>query len=100
MVDAALRQFGVVRVDDVEELLDVGDAFAQPRRPTGPRVAVVTTSGGSGLLAADAVEAHGLQLAQLSPDTRSALAAMSRAGEPRVSWASSIYLTSAGWSKA
>jgi acyl-CoA synthetase (NDP forming) len=69
VVDAALRQLGIVRVDDVDELLDVGDAFAQPRRPAGPRVAVVTTSGGSGILAADAVEAHGLLLARLSEAT-------------------------------
>lgn len=76
VVDAALRQFGLVRVDDVDELLDVGDAFAQPRRPAGPRVAVVTTSGGSGILAADALEVHGLELAELSPGTRSALDAI------------------------
>jgi acyl-CoA synthetase (NDP forming) len=73
VVDAALRQLGIVRVDDVDELLDVGDAFAQPRRATGPRVAIVTTSGGSGILAADAVEASGLELATFSPATQSAL---------------------------
>jgi acyl-CoA synthetase (NDP forming) len=73
VVDAALRQLGVVRVDDVDELLDVGDAFTQPRRPGGPRVAVVTTSGGSGILAADAVEKTGLTLAGLSPATTAAL---------------------------
>jgi acyl-CoA synthetase (NDP forming) len=73
VVDAALRQLGVVRADDVEDLLDVGDAFSQPRRPDGPRVAVVTTSGGSGILAADAVETEGLQLARLSESTRAVL---------------------------
>ncbi|HSE09342.1 MAG TPA: acetate--CoA ligase family protein [Nocardioidaceae bacterium] len=69
VVDAALRQLGIARATDVEELLDIGDAFAQPRRPTGPRVAVVTTSGGSGILAADAIEQHGLELATLSDET-------------------------------
>jgi acyl-CoA synthetase (NDP forming) len=73
VVGAALRQLGMVRVDDVDELLDVGDAFAQPRRTAGTRVAVVTTSGGSGILAADAVEAHGLKLAGFTPATQSAL---------------------------
>jgi acyl-CoA synthetase (NDP forming) len=73
VIDAALRQYGIVRVDDVDELLDVGDAFAQPRRPAGPRVAVVTTSGGSGILAADAIEARGLELSVLSDKTRAAL---------------------------
>jgi len=73
VVDAALRQFGIVRCFDVDELLDVGDAFAQPRRTLGSRVAVVTTSGGSGILAADAVEDHGLQLADLTETTQTAL---------------------------
>src|SRR5690606_28475417 len=68
-VDGALRQFGIVRVSDVDELLDVGDAFALANRPAGPRVAIVTTSGGSGILAADAVAQHGLALATLAPST-------------------------------
>jgi len=73
VIDAALRQYDIVRVDDVDELLDVGDAFAQPRRPAGPRVAVITTSGGSGILAADAIDARGLELSVLSDKTRAAL---------------------------
>jgi acyl-CoA synthetase (NDP forming) len=76
IVDAALRQYGIARAFDVEELLDIGAAFAQPRRPAGPRVAVVTTSGGSGILAADAVDDHGLRLAELSTSTRSTLDAI------------------------
>jgi acyl-CoA synthetase (NDP forming) len=72
VVDAALRQVGAVRVDDVDELLDVGDAMTCPR-PKGRRVAIVTTSGGSGILAADALEARGLSLATLSDATAKAL---------------------------
>ena len=73
VVDGALRQYGIVRVSDVDELLDVGDAFALATRPAGPRVAIVTTSGGSGILAADAVAQHGLTLATLSPSTLDSL---------------------------
>jgi len=73
VVDAVLRQFGIVRAFDVDELLDIGDAFAQPRRTHGSRVAVVTTSGGSGILAADAIEDQALHLAKLSDTTRAAL---------------------------
>ncbi|MGH3716979.1 MAG: acetate--CoA ligase family protein, partial [Micromonosporaceae bacterium] len=73
VVTATLWQLGIVRVSDVDELLDVGDAFAAPYRPTGPRIAVVTTSGGSGILAADAVADHGLVLGRLSQNTREAL---------------------------
>ncbi|MFF9069982.1 acetate--CoA ligase family protein [Streptomyces sp. NPDC014891] len=74
VLDAALRGLGIVRVDDIDELLDVARVFESDRRPTGNRVAVVTTSGGSGILAADAVEAHGLELSALEPRSKEALA--------------------------
>nr|WP_281496897.1 acetate--CoA ligase [Ornithinimicrobium sp. F0845] len=76
VVDAALRQAGVVRVDDVDELLDVGDVMGLVDAVRGGsirRVAVVTTSGGSGILAADAIEARGMTLAQLSEQTLATL---------------------------
>lgn len=74
VVDGVLRQLRIARARDVDELLDLGDAFEQPRRPAGPRVAVVTTSGGSGILAADAVAEHDLEPAAFSPSTDAALA--------------------------
>ncbi|MGH8867246.1 MAG: acetate--CoA ligase family protein, partial [Actinomycetes bacterium] len=76
VVDAALRQLGIARAQDVDDLLDLGDAFDSPRRPAGPRVAVVTTSGGSGILAADALTEHDLALADFTPGTREALDAI------------------------
>jgi acetate---CoA ligase (ADP-forming) len=76
VVDGVLRQLHIARARDVDELLDLGDAFEQPRRPAGPRVAVVTTSGGSGILAADAVAAHDLELASFAPATAAVLAAV------------------------
>lgn len=72
VVDAALRQAGVVRVDDVDQLLDVAEVMTLPR-VTGSGVAVVTTSGGSGILAADAMERFGLHLAELSAETTATL---------------------------
>lgn len=72
VVDAALRQAGVWRATDVDDLLDVGEVLAAAP-PRGRRVAIVTTSGGSGILAADALEVHGLELARLAPATRAAL---------------------------
>jgi acyl-CoA synthetase (NDP forming) len=62
-----------VRVEDVEELLDAGAIFATRKRLEGKRIAVITTSGGSGILAADAIEKYGLSLAELSPKTREEL---------------------------
>ncbi|MDX5570644.1 acetate--CoA ligase family protein [Streptomyces sp. ID05-04B] len=73
VLDAALRRLGIARVDDIDELLDAAAAFEVPLRPKGPRVAVVTTSGGSGILAADAIEDSGLELSRLSPQSIAAL---------------------------
>ncbi|WP_327173943.1 acetate--CoA ligase family protein [Streptomyces sp. NBC_01335] len=73
VLDAALRQLGIVRVDDIDELLDVARVFESERRPAGNRVAVVTTSGGSGILAADAIEGSGLALSPLRPESKAAL---------------------------
>jgi acyl-CoA synthetase (NDP forming) len=76
VVEDVLRQFGIARAHDVEALLDLGDAFSQPRRPAGPRVAVLTTSGGSGILAADALVECGLELAGFAPETLAGLDAL------------------------
>lgn len=76
VVDGVLRQLRIARAGDVDELLDLGDAFETPRRPAGTRVAVVTTSGGSGILAADAIAARGLDLAAFSPASQEALDAI------------------------
>ena len=69
VVDGVLRQFGIVRVSDVDDLLDVGDAFDLVGARSGDRVAVITTSGGSGILAADEIARTGLRLAALAPET-------------------------------
>ena len=73
VMDAAIKRAGAVRVNDVEELLDAGAIFATKKRLAGNRIAVITTSGGSGILAADATEKYGLKLAQLSKKTRDEL---------------------------
>lgn len=60
------EQHGVVLVDDIDELLCVAAVLAQGSAPEGPRIAVVTTSGGAGSLAADRCEEVGLELPELS----------------------------------
>lgn len=58
---AAFRRSGVVHAPTAEALLDYASAFASAPLPRGDRVAIVTT-GGPGVLAADAVELAGLQV--------------------------------------
>jgi acetyl coenzyme A synthetase (ADP forming)-like protein len=66
-VDALLQQAGVIRADTLGELLDVCSLLGTQPLPKGPRVAVLTNSGGPGILCTDALEAAGMCLAKLSP---------------------------------
>ena len=61
-VDALLSQAGVLRAGSIEELFDMAMAFEASAKPRGRRVAVVSNAGGPGILAADAMEANGLEL--------------------------------------
>ena len=68
--DAACKQTGVIRVEgDLDELLDITKAFALQPLPKGNRVAIVTVTGGGGVIAADECAKRGLQLAPLSNET-------------------------------
>jgi acyl-CoA synthetase (NDP forming) len=69
VVDALFRQAGVIRTATVEELFDVAALLAHQPVPLGRRVAVLSNAGGPAILAADACEALGLQLATLSDQT-------------------------------
>ena len=69
VVDALFHQAGVIRTGTVEELFDVATLLAHQPIPAGPRVAVLSNAGGPAILAADACEGHGLQLAALSDAT-------------------------------
>ncbi|MDQ6827695.1 MAG: acetate--CoA ligase family protein [Gemmatimonadota bacterium] len=75
-IDALLAQAGVLRAASIEELFDLAMAFgARPLvLPCSRRVAVLTNSGGPGILAADALEALGLDVAELSASTAARLA--------------------------
>jgi acetyltransferase len=65
----ACRQAGAVRVGGVEEAYEAGATFATQPLPAGPRVAVVTTAGGWGVLASDALAAaSNVELAPLPAD--------------------------------
>ena len=71
--DRMFCEGGVVRADDQEDLLDVCFALSRGRPMCGRRVGVVTTSGGAGIWMADACEAHGFTVPELSARAQSAL---------------------------
>jgi acetyl coenzyme A synthetase (ADP forming)-like protein len=68
-VDALLSQAGVLRAGSVEELFDLAMAFGGQPLPRTRRAAVVTNSGGPGILAADALEANNISVQDLDPAT-------------------------------
>ena len=67
--DAAFEQAGVYRVDTLEALYDCSRALGYQPIPKGDRVAILTNSGGPGVMAADYAEKIGLRLANLSSST-------------------------------
>ncbi|TVP50017.1 MAG: hypothetical protein EA350_01130 [Gemmatimonadales bacterium] len=71
--DALLAQCGVLRANSVEELFDLAMAFGSLPLPRGNRVAIVTNAGGPGIIIADACEAEGLEVAELSEETKAEL---------------------------
>ncbi|MFC9409125.1 GNAT family N-acetyltransferase [[Kitasatospora] papulosa] len=60
-VSALMRQAGVIRVDTVTEMVDVGLLLAGQPLPDGPRVAILGNSESLGLLTYDACLAEGLR---------------------------------------
>jgi len=75
VVDAALRQLNIIRVASLEELLITGAALAYHRWPRGRRMGVLTLSGGSCDIVADAASAQGLVIPEFSPETAAAITA-------------------------
>jgi acyl-CoA synthetase (NDP forming) len=75
VVDAALRQLNVIRVTSLEELLTTGAALGYGRWPRGRRMGVLTLSGGSCDIIADAASERGVQIPDFSAETRAAIGA-------------------------
>jgi acyl-CoA synthetase (NDP forming) len=72
---AAFRQLGILRVDDVDEMLDLAAYFCVGGLPAGRNVAVLTASGGAGAWLADACAMRGLELPPPHPADQAAIRA-------------------------
>jgi len=68
--DAAFKKAGIIRVEDIEELLNAAIALAKQPPLKGDNIAIVSNVGGPAILAADAIANVGLKLATLSEKTR------------------------------
>jgi acetyl-CoA synthetase (ADP-forming) len=67
--EAAFKQAGVIRVEEVNELIDVTLALLGQPLPRGRRVGVLSSGGGAAVITADAVMRQHLELPKLSPVT-------------------------------
>jgi acyl-CoA synthetase (NDP forming) len=72
--DAVIRQYGVLRARNEEQMLDMLEALSQPRTAAGNGLGIATQSGGAGVMMADRAEEMGLAVPELAPATRSRLA--------------------------
>lgn len=67
--DAAFKQAGIIRCEDVEEMFNKAIAFTYQPLPKGNRVAIITNAGGPGVLTTDATIHCGLELPKFNPET-------------------------------
>ena len=78
--EALFGQAGVIAATSLGELTEAAALLARQPLPAGPRVAIVSNAGGAGVLAADACGDNGLQVAQLTANTRRRLRRLLPAG--------------------
>lgn len=94
LYDALFRQYGVVRVDDLEELLETSKLLAADRRPAGPRLGVFASSGGECGLIADLAAASQVELPDLPSKSRGKLLDLL---PPFANPLNPLDITAAGW---
>ncbi len=67
--DALFRQAGVVRLDNIQEVLDIIMFCSSKCKNVGKRLAIITNAGGPGVISTDSLYKHDGELAKLSKDT-------------------------------
>lgn len=72
--DAIFRQYNICRAESLTDMANQADILlTQPRSP-GQRVAVISVSGGAGVLMTDAAIGEGLDVPDFAPETKARLA--------------------------
>jgi acyl-CoA synthetase (NDP forming) len=68
LYDGMFKQAGIIRVDSIEKLYQYGNILAVQPHLAGPRIGVITNSGGPGSAIANALEKGGLDVPEFSQD--------------------------------
>ena len=71
--EALFKQKGVVQADNLNELLDFASILTQKKKITGNHVAIITVSGGAGVMITDKCEENGLALSHFQDSTEEKL---------------------------
>jgi len=79
--DSVFMQVGVVRVRDMEEFFDVGQALAFQPPAAGNNVAVITSAGGPAIMAVDECESKGIDVKRFSDETTGKFEELKEKGE-------------------
>ncbi|WP_240374416.1 acetate--CoA ligase family protein [Bacillus piscicola] len=74
VIDTLLKQKGIIRVNDIDELIETTVLFSNNKRMNGPNLAITTTSGGEAGMYADLGEELGIEFSEFSNDTKDRLA--------------------------
>ena len=69
IVEAAIKQTGMIMADDFTELKDFAKVFSTQPLPKGNRIAVITLAGSVGVVVSDLSTSFGLVLPKLTPET-------------------------------
>lgn len=71
--DSAFSKCGIIRATSLEELMDYSRALALFPLPKGNKIAIITNAGGPGIMTTDTAIDAGLEIAQLTPETKKRL---------------------------
>lgn len=74
--DTAFNQYGAIRVHKIDELFDLATTFINQPLPNGNKIAVITNSGGPGIIAIDNIEKYKLAIANFKKETIKKLKAL------------------------
>ena len=92
--DAAFNKAGIIRVDDLDEMLDLNKALLTYPTMRGQRIAVVSLSGGGGIAVLDALGQCGLEVAQPSQAVMDAIQTLNppwlEVGNPVDTWLAAL----------
>ena len=71
--DAACKQAGIIKADTVYELYDFCKILSLCKKPKGNRCLIITSSGGSAILATDVAENHNVNIVSLNDKIKALL---------------------------